>query len=164
MRTCRLARNKALQYNGNKAFEKQTARYSAYGNDAYRLNCLHGRKNEIYNAVNDTYDAGAIYIGASKFKDVGNVFKNNYIHDIYLTEDAKGGATVGLYWDDQVSGQTAFGNIFDDNSLGMLVGGGDWNTVDNNIFYKTRASLTYDNRGHGWQQAQTISAGSGCGA
>ena len=108
-------------------------------------------KNEIYNAVNDTYDAGAIYIGASKFKGVGNVFKNNYIHDIYLTEDAKGGATVGLYWDDQVSGQTAFGNIFDDNSLGMLVGGGDWNTVDNNIFYKTRASLTYDNRGHGWQ-------------
>lgn len=109
--------------------------------------------NEVYNAVNDTYDAGAIYAGGSRFKGVGNIYKNNYIHNIRLSEDAAGGAVVGLYWDDQISGQTADGNIFADNAFGMLVGGGDWNTVKNNIFYKSNASMTFDNRGEGWQKA-----------
>lgn len=110
-------------------------------------------RNEIYNAVNDTYDAGAIYTGSSRFEGVGNIFKNNYIHDIYLADDAKGGSVIGLYWDDQCSGQTAYGNIFDDVSFGMLVGGGDWDTVSNNLFYKSRAAGTVDARGEGWQKS-----------
>lgn len=109
--------------------------------------------NEIYDAVNDTYDAGAIYAGGSRFKGVGNLYKNNYIHGIRLSADATGGAVVGLYWDDQISGQTADGNIFADNAFGMLVGGGDWNIIKNNIFFKSNASMTYDNRGEGWQKS-----------
>ncbi len=115
-------------------------------------------KNEVYNAVNDTYDAGAIYCGASYFEGVGSVFKNNYIHDIRLSKDARGGAVVGLYLDDQMSGVTAEGNIFADNAFCMLVGGGDWNTIKNNVFYKSNASLTYDNRGQGWQKLADGSA------
>lgn len=110
-------------------------------------------RNEVYNAVNDTYDAGAIYAGGSRYKGVGNIYKNNYIHNIRLSEDAAGGAVIGLYWDDQISGQTAIGNIFADNAFGMLVGGGDWNTISNNIFYKSNASMTFDNRGEGWQKS-----------
>lgn len=109
--------------------------------------------NEIYNAVNDTYDAGAIYTGTSMFEGVGNIFKYNYIHDIYRTSDSKGGSVVGLYWDDQCAGQTAYGNIFDDVAFGMLVGGGDWDTVNNNLFYKSRTAGTVDARGEGWQKA-----------
>ena len=109
--------------------------------------------NEIYNAVNDTYDAGAIYTGGSTYVGTANVYKSNYLHNIYLTSDAKGGAVMALYWDDQQSGNTAVDNIFDDNQFCMLVGGGDWNTVENNIFYNSRASLTVDARGEGWQKA-----------
>ena len=109
--------------------------------------------NEIYDCVNDTYDAGAIYSGGAQARGVGNVYKNNYIHDIRLSEDATGGAVVGLYWDDQIAGQTSVGNIFANNAFGMLIGGGDWNTIKNNIFYKSNASLTYDSRGEGWQKA-----------
>lgn len=93
--------------------------------------------NEVYNAANDTYDAGAIYTGGATYIGTANVYKGNYIHDIYLTKDAKGGAVMALYWDDQQSGNTAVDNIFDDNQFCMLVGGGDWNTVENNIFYNS---------------------------
>ena len=106
--------------------------------------------NEIYNAVNDTYDAGAVYSNGGVFKGVGSIFKNNYFHDIYLSQYAKGGSTIALYWDDEQSGMTSVGNIFDDVAFGMLVGGGDWNTVNNNIFYKSRASMTVDSRGESW--------------
>ena len=109
--------------------------------------------NELYDCVNDTYDAGAIYSGGAQVRGVGNVYKNNYIHDIRLSDDATGGAVVGLYWDDQIAGQTAEGNIFANNAFAMLIGGGDWNTINNNIFYKSNASLIYDNRGQGWQRS-----------
>lgn len=114
-------------------------------------NCII-ENNEIYDCVNDTYDAGAIYSGGAQVQGVGNVYKNNYIHDIRLSADANGGAVVGLYWDDQIAGQTSEGNIFANNAFGMLIGGGDWNTINNNIFYKSNASLTYDSRGQGWQK------------
>lgn len=107
-------------------------------------------ENEIYNAVNDTYDAGAVYSNGGVFKGVGSIFKNNYFHDIRLSQYSKGGSTVALYWDDEQSGMTSVGNIFDDVAFGMLVGGGDWNTVNNNIFYKSRASMTVDSRGESW--------------
>lgn len=108
-------------------------------------------RNEVYNAANDTYDAGALYCGGRTFKGTGNIYKENYIHDNYLTSDAKSGAVMAMYWDDQQSGNTAVDNIFDDNQFCMLVGGGDWNTVENNIFYSSRASLTLDARGESWQ-------------
>lgn len=107
--------------------------------------------NEVYNCVNDTYDAGAIY-AARDDSTRGNIFRNNYIHDITLSKDAKGGATVGLYWDDCTSGQTAYNNIFVNTDLAMLIGGGDENSVTNNIFYKCRSTVSYDNRGENWAQ------------
>ena len=109
--------------------------------------------NEFYNNVNDTYDAGAVYFGGgSTFGCYGNVAKNNYFHNIKLGQYANYGNTVALYWDDQTSGHSAIGNIFADNSLCMLVGGGDDETIKENIFYNSSGSLSYDNRGEGWQK------------
>lgn len=122
---------------------------------AYGTNCLI-EKNEVYNAANDTYDAGAIYSGAARYFGTLNRFVNNYVHGIHLTEDAKGGSVIGLYWDDQNSGQTAIGNIFADNDFCMLVGGGDANTIIGNVFYNSKSSLTYDNRGEGWQKTDQL--------
>lgn len=105
---------------------------------------------EIYNVVNDTYDAGGIYSNGGRYKGIGNIYKNNYFHDIQLSKSAKGGSVVALYWDDEQSGMTAEGNIFDNAAIGMLVGGGDDNKVNNNIFYNVRTAMTVDSRGESW--------------
>ena len=105
--------------------------------------------NEIYNCVNDTYDAGAVYANGT-YRVMGNVYRNNFFHDINVTSDSKGGATVALYWDDGSSMQTATGNIFANNDLSLLSGGGDDNVVENSVFYKSRSTVSYDNRGENW--------------
>lgn len=113
--------------------------------------------NEFYNNVNDTYDAGAVYFGGGDmFGCYGNVARNNYFHDIRLGQYANFGNTVALYWDDQTSGHSAIGNIFANNSMCMLVGGGDDEVIEGNMFYNSNGSVTFDSRGEGWQSAGTI--------
>jgi hypothetical protein len=85
--------------------------------------------NEIYDVCFETADCSAMYAGRN-FTSYGTVIRYNYIHDI-------GHGTVhahAIYWDDGLSGQTAYGNVIvNTSSHAFLIGGGRDNVVENNI-------------------------------
>jgi len=93
------------------------------------------QNNEIYNCVKEAADAGAIYSGRS-FTEYGTVIENNYFHTFGagLTSQEAG----AVFWDDKHSGNTFAGNIVDmvdtPNTVGVIIGGGRDNIVENNIF------------------------------
>lgn len=97
------------------------------------------KHNEIYNTVNETIDAGAVYAGRS-FSNYGTSVENNYFHDL-------GSTLVGecyvsaMFWDDMHSGNSFTGNIVDMNNtnrtIGVQINGGCDNNVDSNIFIDT---------------------------
>ena len=99
--------------------------------------------NDIHDAVLCSTDAGAIYSGFD-WAAHGTVIRFNRISDI-------GGGPfhpVGIYWDDGLSGQTAYGNILigiPGSTFG--IGGGRENKVEGNlIVYARESSISYDDR------------------
>jgi len=118
--------------------------------------------NEIYNVCMETGDCGAIYAMRS-FEYYGSIVRYNLIHDI----GGPGTAALGIYWDDGISGQTAYGNIIANTSSGgMNIGGGRDNVIENNIFINWAFNdhgIQYDNRARnyaddigGGQEEQTV--------
>ena len=89
--------------------------------------------NEIHDVVTGASDAGAIYGGRS-WVDRGTKIMYNYIHDLHQS------GNVGIYLDDQMSGELVYGNIINCNDpaakgvIGVLVGGGNDNVLQNNVF------------------------------
>ena len=99
--------------------------------------------NEIHDAVLCSTDAGAIYSGFD-WAAHGTVIRYNRISNL-------GGGPfhpVGIYWDDGLSGQTAYGNILigiPGSSFG--IGGGRENKVEGNlIVYARESAISYDDR------------------
>ncbi len=107
--------------------------------------------NEIHNAVEESGDAGAYYVGRD-WTQRGNILRHNYFHDI-LGSTGYGGMTI--YLDDQHCGHTIYGNLFERCMQSVFIGGGDDNVVSNNIFLDCIKSAHLDNRGMGWQKAAT---------
>lgn len=102
--------------------------------------------NEIYDVCTESNDAGAVYAGRN-WTMRGNVIRYNYLHDISGFE---GKGSVGVYLDDAFSGVEVFGNVFDNVTRAMMIGGGRDNTVLNNIFINCAPSLHIDARSMGW--------------
>lgn len=98
--------------------------------------------NEIHHVTMESGDAGAIYTGRD-FSARGNVIRYNYIHDT----GGEGMGSMGIYWDDCVSGQTAYGNLFLRVSRGVMMGGGRELVVRNNLFVDTLPAIQIDARG-----------------
>ena len=99
--------------------------------------------NEVYNVCFETGDCGALYTGRN-FVSYGSVIRYNYIHDV-------GHGDVhahAIYWDDGLSGQTAYGNILaETSSYAILSGGGRDNIIENNIIINPgREPICYDQR------------------
>ena len=93
--------------------------------------------NEIYEVLQETNDAGAIYNGRDPSHQ-GNIIRYNYLHNI---GKEKGHGTNGIYFDDALCGNTVFGNVFYKAGVpgaakmgSMFIHGGRYITVDNNIF------------------------------
>jgi len=109
--------------------------------------------NHISDVVLESDDAGAIYTGRD-WTARGSVVRNNFLKNI----KGKNGAhqAVGLYLDDQASGNTVEQNIFADVTIGVLVGGGRDNVIRNNIFVNNRSSIAVDARGVTWQKSETL--------
>ncbi len=85
--------------------------------------------NEVYNVLTETADCGAFYSGKNLWS-YGCEVRYNYIHDI----GSEGAMAHGIYWDDGLSGQKAYGNlIVNSSSYAILVGGGRDCYVYNNI-------------------------------
>lgn len=107
--------------------------------------------NEVHNVVYESGDAGAFYVGRD-WTQRGNVLRYNYWHHI-VGATGHGGMTI--YLDDQHSGYTIHGNLFERCSQAVFIGGGDDNVVTNNVFLDSWKCVHLDNRGMGWQKAAT---------
>ena len=108
--------------------------------------------NHIAQVVLESDDAGAIYTGRD-WTARGSVIRNNFVSHVH----GKTGAhqAVGLYLDDQASGNTVEENVFVDVNVGILLGGGRDNVIRHNIFVANRSGIALDARGVTWQSAQT---------
>ncbi len=103
--------------------------------------------NEIRNVVNESDDQGGLDIWYNPSYR-GNVIRYNHWADIY------GGThhgAAGVRLDDMISGVNIYGNIFE--RCGALefgavqIHGGKDNIVENNIFYKCNAAVSFSSWG-----------------
>lgn len=105
--------------------------------------------NNIYDVLQDTSDAGAIYWGQSMVKR--STVRYNYIHDFGVNQHNIG----GIYMDDFQSGDRIYGNIIansgtDNGAIGVICGGGREIEVHDNIFVNMNmASMLYNLRSEG---------------
>lgn len=100
--------------------------------------------NYIHDVVLQSSDAGAIYTGYS-YSTYGNVVRYNCISNI-------GSGTFtpsGIYFDDNSSGQTAYGNVLINiPGYAFLVGGGRDNMIENNLVINAGKQILYDDRAY----------------
>ncbi|HUX94893.1 MAG TPA: right-handed parallel beta-helix repeat-containing protein [Bacteroidales bacterium] len=104
--------------------------------------------NELNDVCFESNDAGAIYTGRN-WTMRGNVIKYNYLRNISGFE---GKGCVGIYLDDAFSSADITGNVFNNVSRAMMIGGGRDNRVLNNIFVNCSPSIHVDARGLGWME------------
>jgi hypothetical protein len=87
--------------------------------------------NEIYYALQETSDAGVIYMGR-EWDSLGNVIKNNFIHETDFSQEL-GFITHGVYLDDGFAGMKIYGNIFYDTGS-AIYSKGPLNDISENVF------------------------------
>lgn len=98
--------------------------------------------NVIHDVVKESSDAGAIYSGRS-WSQYGTVIRYNCIYNIG-SGDFK---PNGIYFDDALSGQSAYGNLLINiPGDGFLLGGGRDLIIENNILVNTGTPIYYDDR------------------
>ncbi len=99
--------------------------------------------NSIHDVVTHSSDAGAVYSGYD-WCGHGTVIRYNLLRNI----GGEGFTPDGIYWDDGLSGQTAYGNILIDvRKYAFLVGGGrDCVVRDNIIIGESIQPILYDDR------------------
>lgn len=98
--------------------------------------------NVIHDVVLESSDAGAIYAGRS-WSSYGNVVRYNCIYNIGSGEFAPS----GIYFDDALSGQEAYGNfLLNIPGNGFLLGGGRDLKVENNLIVNAATPIFYDDR------------------
>lgn len=109
--------------------------------------------NEIFNVVNETGDAGAIYTGRD-YTARGTVIEENYLHDIQPDNVKR--EVKGIYLDDQASGVAVRSNIFARVQQPVFIGGGRDNVIEKNVFYDSSPAIYLDARGITWQRDATL--------
>lgn len=84
--------------------------------------------NHIHDVVLASEDAGAVYSGFD-WAAHGTIIRYNLIERV----GSEAFKANGIYWDDGLSGQTAYGNVLSDvRGCAFLVGGGRDNTIRSN--------------------------------
>ncbi len=97
--------------------------------------------NYLHEVVQESNDAGAIYTGWD-WAAHGTVARYNFLENVGNDKFFP----VGIYWDDILSGQTAYGNIIISSAKGFLCGGGRDHSVYNNIIIGDEYSILFDDR------------------
>lgn len=98
--------------------------------------------NLIYDVVLQSSDAGAIYAGRN-YTYYGVIVRYNAIYNIGSGEHRPD----GIYFDDALSGQTAYGNLLVNiPKYGFHLGGGRDLTVKNNVIINAEKAFSYDDR------------------
>ncbi len=104
--------------------------------------------NYIHDVCLQTNDAGAIYSGADMTAH-GTVLRYNKILRLGRSGSDCEMQIFGIYWDDMLSGQTAYCNYIEGNiGSGFMCGGGRDNTLYNNIVVGAYHAIVYDVRFH----------------
>lgn len=105
--------------------------------------------NEMYHVVTESDDQGAIDMwGDPTYR--GNVFRYNYIHDTGPSDNDEINAhcgRAGIRFDDAISGNLVYGNIFKNCSGGKFgaiqIHGGKENLIKNNLFYQCENGISF---------------------
>ena len=96
--------------------------------------------NEVYNAVQQASDMGALYWGRGVYL-MGIEVRDNYFHDIGNVYGGYGQQAV--FWDDRATGPILTGNVFyrataqngnTSTSFAVKTNGGVYSQIENNIF------------------------------
>ena len=98
--------------------------------------------NEIYSAVMETGDSGAIYSGRD-YTFRGNRICKNYIHHLGGVR----GYSMGIYNDDCISGTIMDENVIFECFRGVYMGGGRDFSVRNNVFVDCYPAVDLECRG-----------------
>lgn len=109
-------------------------------------------RNEIFEVCKETGDAGVIYTGRD-WTARGTVISDNHIHDI--PPNVALGRTKSVYLDDQASGITVRGNLFERVDEAVFIGGGRDNLVEDNKFIDVATAIHLDARGKKSQKTTT---------
>lgn len=102
--------------------------------------------NEIHSVCYDSNDCGAVYSGRS-WTLRGHVIRHNYLHHLY---GRPGGGCKGIYLDDLFSSATVYGNLFEQVTYAVFLGGGRDNLIENNVFVDCPKAVQVDARALGW--------------
>lgn len=132
----------ALYGVGNKASHNEISDSAHMAIGFYGQKCII-EYNEIYNVCNDTLDSGAIYAGLT-FTAPGNIMRFNYIHDIEnKVKEMTGTATtvVGIYFDERLSGEYVYSNVFENIDRACFIGSGRYNTIERNVMINCPQSV-----------------------
>lgn len=107
--------------------------------------------NDVRRVCTQTGDAGAFYMGRDATMR-GNQIRFNRFRDIGPTVTTEGEYTgvISVYLDDCWDGTTIYGNVFEGPGIGIMIGGGRDNLVENNVFLGKTAAIHVDARGKGW--------------
>jgi hypothetical protein len=107
--------------------------------------------NELSRLCTSTADAGAVYIGRD-WSMRGNILRYNFIHDLGRFSGSRDfGGTMAVYLDDFASGTTVYGNVIANAYIGVMIGGGHDNHIENNIWVNCRSAAVHvDARGLVW--------------
>jgi len=108
----------------------------------------HIRYNEIHTVLTETGDCGAIY-GGRDWTSFGTEIYGNWIHSLGGSADRWANA---VYLDDCLSGIIVRDNFIEKVALGMLIGGGRYNEITNNILSDCVHAMHLDSRGTGWMK------------
>ncbi len=98
--------------------------------------------NYIHDAVQESVDAGAFYTGGDGAAH-GSVERYN----LFVNIGNEKFTPCAIYWDDTLSGQTAYGNIFYNvTGKALMIGGGRDHVIRNNVAINCEYPILFDDR------------------
>ena len=128
---------------GNEICNAPHAGIMYWGNDMLIEN------NIIHDIATETNDVGAIYCGRDwTFK--GNVVRYNHIYDVGISGKK---TCEGIYLDDFLCGQQVYGNVVEGCVRGVLIGAGQDNIIEDNVFIECTDGISIDARGRSWAKS-----------
>ncbi len=114
---------------------------------------LHGNShiiedNDIHDVMEQGNDMGSYYMGRNP-TEFGDIIRNNYFHDIGFGRTDK---TFGIYLDDCCCGTEIYGNLLvrAGRAAAILIGGGKYHEIHDNIIVESPLAFQIDNRGQTW--------------
>lgn len=117
--------------------------------------------NEIYNAVYDSSDSGAMHIGGD-WRRYGINVEYNYIHDIGSPDSPSDMPVAGIYWDEVHSGTEQKNNFIIGNSykntIGLFMNGGRDHTASGNVIVGVKNAFYNPNTHSGYYLVEPTSA------